>query len=125
MTWECVFVVSPYNGTQEQIDRNVKYAIAAMRDCLSRNEAPFLSHLIYTLTPDNGYVSDDIEKFTFIGRDAGIEAGHAWGMKAEKVLVYTDLGMSNGMKASIQWAQENNKPVEYRTLGDWNHSNSK
>lgn len=119
-SWECVYVESPYNGTPEEIERNIQYAIAAMRDCLKRKEAPFLSHLIYTQSPKVGFVSDDDEKFKFIGREAAIEAALCWAAKSEKTVVYTDLGMSKGMKIGIENAEKVGRKVEYRSLPEWN-----
>ena len=40
-----VILESPYAG---DIERNVKYARMAVRDSLSRGEAPIASHLLYT-----------------------------------------------------------------------------
>ncbi len=45
---EAVILESPYGGTPEEVERNVKYARACLRDCLLRGEAPFASHLLYT-----------------------------------------------------------------------------
>lgn len=40
-----VLLESPYAGN---VELNVTYARACMRDCLKRGEAPFASHLLYT-----------------------------------------------------------------------------
>lgn len=40
-----VIIESPYAG---DVDRNLEYLRAAMRDCLKRGEAPFASHALYT-----------------------------------------------------------------------------
>jgi hypothetical protein len=40
-----VIIESPYSG---DVETNVAYARAALRDCLSRGEAPLASHLLYT-----------------------------------------------------------------------------
>ena len=40
-----VIVESPYAG---DIEANVAYARACLGDCLSRGEAPFACHLLYT-----------------------------------------------------------------------------
>lgn len=120
MSWTCVTVESPYNGTPEEIERNHQYAIHAMRDCLKKNEAPFLSHLLYTQAPKVGFVSDDDKKNECVGRDAAINAGLAWGLKADKTVVYTDLGISKGMKYGIDNAEKAKRPIEYRSLPEWN-----
>ena len=39
-----VIVESPYAG---DVERNIAYVRAAMRDCLMRGEAPLASHLLY------------------------------------------------------------------------------
>lgn len=108
---KCVIIES---GTEEEIKRNVQYAILALRDCLLRNEAPFASHLLYTQVPGKGFVSDNDEDC--IGRDAAIDAGLKWGSKADKTVVYQDLGVTNGMKYGIKKAKEEGRPIEYRSL---------
>ena len=104
-----VIVESPYAG---DVDRNVAYARAAMRDCLHRGEAPFASHLLYT-QPD---VLDDDSPAE---RAHGIEAGLAWGCVANATVVYSDLGMTRGMQQGVDRAKRDGRPVEYRTLAGW------
>jgi len=116
---ELVIIESPFNGTPAEVKENVRYAILAMRDCLSRGEAPYASHLLYTQTP-NGYIPDDV-KDDVIGRDAGINAGLAWGAHASKTVVYTDRGISKGMQYGIAAAKERHRPVEYRTIDNYNN----
>lgn len=104
-----VILESPFAG---DVDRNVRYARACMRDCLRRGEAPFASHLLYTQPGVlNDLVSDE--------RELGIEAGLAWGRAADKTVVYTDLGLSRGMEQGIARAQLEGREVEWRTLGKW------
>ncbi len=114
--WECVVIESPYNGTVQEIKRNIRYAIYAMHDCLKRNEAPFASHLLYTQEPELGFVSDDDPNTTSVGRDAAIEAGCSWGRKADRTVVYQDLGITSGMRYGIESAKKAGRPVEYRNL---------
>ncbi len=114
--WTCVLIESPYNGTAEEIEKNVQYAIHAMRDCLKRHEAPFASHLLYTQAPKSGFVSDDDSRTVCIGRKAAIEAGLAWGSRADKTVVYVDYGITNGMTYGIESAKKANRPIEYRKL---------
>lgn len=90
-----------------------------MQDCLRRHEAAFASHLLYTQAPNAGFVSDDNTKAACIGREAAIEAGLAWGSRADKTVVYTDFGISSGMKYGIENARKANRPIEYRTLPDF------
>jgi hypothetical protein len=91
---------------------NIRYARAAMKDCLGRGEAPYLSHLLYT---QEGVLDDTIPE----EREHGIRAGFAWRQVAAKTIVYTDLGISKGMKYGIDDAASRGCPVEYRTLPGW------
>lgn len=104
-----VIVESPYAG---DIDRNIAYARAAVRDCLLRGEAPMASHLLYT---QPGVLRDEVPD----ERRHGIKAGLAWGRVAEATVVYTDLGISRGMATGIADAEATGRPVEYRTLKEW------
>lgn len=65
-----VVVESPYAG---DVERNLRYLRAALRDCLLRGEAPYASHAIYT---QPGVLDDDIPS----ERTRGIHAGLAWGL---------------------------------------------
>lgn len=104
----CVILESPFaSPTDEGRDRNRAYLLAAMLDCLSRGEAPFASHGLYTQCLD-----DNVPHL----RDLGIRAGFAWRHVAEKTVVYTDLGESTGMKHGITHAKVLGQPIEYRTL---------
>lgn len=101
-----VIVESPLAG---DVERNIAYANACLRDCLLRGEAPFASHLLYA----RGALDDnDIKE-----RALGIEAGLEWGNVAEATVVYTDLGISVGMRYGVEHAMMLNRPVEYRELG--------
>jgi hypothetical protein len=104
-----VIVESPYAG---DVERNVSYARAAMRDCLLRGECPFASHLLYTQPG----VLDDNEPDE---RDRGIRAGLAWGRHAHATVVYTDLGISKGMTWGIRNAEEAGRKIEFRKLPGW------
>lgn len=104
-----VLIESPFAG---DVDTNIRFARAAMRDSLNRGEAPFAMHLLYT---QEGILDDDIPE----ERAWGISAGFAWGKQAEKTVVYTNLGISAGMKFGIQKAMEAGRAVEYRELDSW------
>lgn len=121
-SWPCVLIESPYSG---DIEYNVNYARCAMRDCLKRGEAPFASHLLYTQSPNVGFVQDNDVNHICVGRDAAIEAGLAWGNRADKTVVYKDLGITKGMKYGIIDAHKKGRPVEYRTLrgSGWEDTN--
>ena len=99
-----VILESPYAG---DIETNLRYARACMKDSLERGEAPFASHLLYTQMLDD---SDPIE------REWGIEAGLIWGKAADITVVYTDLGISKGMQYGIAAAGDANRPIEYRSI---------
>lgn len=119
-----VYLETPYSGDRKESEqvqeaqrqRNIKYAIMCMGDCLIRGEAPFASHLLYTQTPEHGMVSDFDERYQRIGRDAAINAALSWGTVADKTVVYTDLGISSGMKYGIDNAVAVGRLVEYRQI---------
>ena len=75
--------------------RNRAYAKRCMLDALSRGEAPYASHLLF----DQRGLLDDANHEQ---RLAGIEAGFAWGHKAQLRAVYCDRGISYGMKLGMQ-----------------------
>lgn len=104
-----VIVESPFAG---DVETNLKYLRAAMRDCLLRGEAPFASHGLYT---QPGVLDDDVPA----ERTHGIEAGFAWRHVADATVVYTDRGYSKGMQYGIEDALKRGVPVEYRTLPEW------
>lgn len=101
-----VILESPFAG---DVAANVKYARAAVRDALSRGEAPIASHLLYT---QPGVLDDTIES----ERQWGINAGLAWGRVADATVVYTDRGVSRGMEYGILLAEGAGRPVEYRSI---------
>lgn len=104
-----VIIESPYAG---DVERNVKYARRAVRDSLSRGEAPIASHLLYT---QPGILSDDDE----MERQWGIDAGLAWHEAGNvTTVVYEDYGISRGMKYGIAHAQNAGNVVEYRKIGE-------
>lgn len=101
-----VILESPYAG---DVDGNVDYARACMRDCLMRGEAPFASHLLYT---QPGILRDKNND----ERQLGIKAGLEWGVVAEATVVYIDNGISAGMRQGIKHAELEGRPVEHRRL---------
>lgn len=104
-----VIVESPFAG---EVEKNIRYARACVRDSLLRGEAPIASHLLYT---QDGILNDNIPT----ERQHGIDAGLAWRTVAQGSVVYTDLGISKGMEYGIKAAQSAGISVEYRTLSDW------
>lgn len=106
-----VIIESPFAGTPLEVERNVAYARACVRDSLMQGEAPIASHLLYT---QPGILIDDIPA----ERKLGISAGLEWRRVAEATVVYCDFGISPGMEHGIRLAQAAGNPVEYRTI-DW------
>jgi hypothetical protein len=101
-----VILESPFAG---DVQRNLRYARACVRDSLLRGEAPIASHLLYT---QPGVLNDDIPA----ERQNGIDAGLAWCEVADASVVYVDLGISSGMKYGMDLARKAGLPVEVRTL---------
>jgi hypothetical protein len=101
-----VILESPYAG---DIEANVEYARACVRDSLSRGEAPIASHLLYT---QPGILRDEVPD----ERLRGIDAGLAWASAAHATVVYMDRGISTGMKCSIANAERAGRPIEFRTI---------
>ncbi len=108
-----VIIESPYGNVNESVvEDNVEYARACMADSIKRGEAPYASHLLFT---QPGILDDRIPA----ERALGIEAGLAWGEKADLTAVYVDRGMSTGMKYGIAAAEKAGRPIEIRTLPMW------
>ena len=105
-----VLLESPYAG---DIEANLTYARACMRDCLLRGEFPFASHLLYT---QEGILDDTITS----ERTLGINAGFAWGLHASKTVIYLDFGISHGMSLGMIDASRSGRPIEYRVLYEKN-----
>ena len=101
-----VILESPFAG---DVDRNIAYARACLRDCLQRGEAPIASHLLFT---QPGVLRDDVPE----ERKLGIEAGFAWISVAEAMVVYADHGISPGMADAMKMAEERGLPVQKRRL---------
>jgi len=105
-----VIIESPLSApTREGIEENKKYARACMSDSLNRYEAPFASHLLY----DQTGILDDL---VLHERERGMQAGFAWGSKADLVAVYIDRGISNGMRRGIDFYVAAGLQVEYRRI---------
>ena len=102
-----VIIESPLAG---DVERNLGYARAAMRDCLDRGEAPYASRLLYPQVYDDAKPEE---------RAAGMEAGFSWGDAADATVVYADFGISPGMQRGIERAKAAGRPIEYRTLEGW------
>lgn len=101
-----VIIETPYAG---DVEANIKFARACMRDSLLRGEYPLASHLLYT---QPGILDDNIPS----ERELGIDAGFAWEERSDETAFYVDLGMSPGMKAAYERLNKNNTFVLFRTL---------
>ncbi len=99
-----VIIESPYAGN---VEKNRLYALACLRDSLSRGEAPFASHLLYPQV---------LTKWTEKERLMGIAAGFAWYSVAELCAVYLDNGVTEGMIRGIAKAESLDIPVWRRSL---------
>jgi len=93
-----------------ELDYNVRYARAAMRDALKNfGEAPSASHLLYT---QDGVLDDNIPE----ERSLGIDAGLAFRKAAVRSVVYLDRGISTGMTYGIKAASKDGKRIVGRYL---------
>ena len=105
-----VILESPYKALFNfQIDANIEYGRACLRDSLMRGESPIASHLLYT---QSGVLNDDDP----IERQRGIDAGLAWRAHAWASVVYYDRGISEGMRQGIRAAVKQGIWVEPRSL---------
>jgi hypothetical protein len=101
-----VIIESPFAG---DVEGNIRYARACVRDALKRGEAPIASHLLFT---QEGILDDLVPA----ERQWGIDAGHAWLRAAELVAFYMDRGMSRGMQLGQERAVEAGVPIDYRYI---------
>lgn len=101
-----VVVVSPFAG---DVEKNLRYARAALADSLSREEAPYASHLLYP------QVLDDVIPAQ---RTEAMVAARRWIAAADLMAAYEDLGVSAGMTAEMDFATLLGIEVEWRTLGE-------
>jgi len=105
-----VILESPCKGkTETETINNKTYAQLCMINCLSRNESPMVSHLLYTQV-----LNDDKPK----QRKLGMKAGFAWYSSADYVVVYEDLGISPGMEKGIAYAESLGLEIKYRKLSN-------
>jgi len=101
-------IESPCAG---EVQRNIRYARACVKDCLLREEIPYASHLFFT---QSGILDDRILEERMSGMNAGIFiAGFA---RLEGV--YTDFGITEGMEYGIKEAEKAGRRIEFRMLGN-------
>ena len=107
-----VAIESPFAARAgRSVEDHRLYLRHCMLDCLSRGEAPYASHNMYTL--EGGGPLDDEDP---LQRALGIKAGLLWSSQSFRVACYVDFEMSGGMKAARDHWVEIGMPVEYRTL---------
>lgn len=102
-----VSIESPFAG---DVETNLRYARACMRDSIQRGEAPIASHLLYT---QPGILDDQKPE----ERKLGMACGFAWNKMAHMTVVYTDLGVTKGMHEGMERAARDGRPVHTRMLG--------
>ena len=101
-----VVIESPYRHHDiTEVETNLVYARLALRNSLERGEAPYASHLLLTQITD-----EETE------RDWGINAGFAWGSKADYIAIYIDLGVTQGMIRGAKIARDRGQGIFLRTL---------
>ena len=98
-----VYLESPYAG---DVERNVEYTKRCTQDSISRGEAPFVSHLLYTQVLDDTIPEE---------RALGIACGNVWRCHT---VVYKDYGISKGMVFGIIDAISKGYEIEYRKIGE-------
>lgn len=103
-----VIIESPYAG---DVDRNLRYLRAAMRDSLLRGEAPYASHALYT---QPGVLDDDDPA----ERRLGMDGAAPYRKRADWTAYYTDLGTSLGIEEGLELAEKHH-PVVRRSIPDW------
>jgi hypothetical protein len=91
-------------------DDHQDYLKLALRDSISRGEAPIASHGLFAFSN----VFDDAAPDQ---RTACMEAGWCWIKHASAVIVYVDCGITEGMERAITVAGLNGVQVYYRSLG--------
>lgn len=115
-----VVIESPYGrrpdgerASPAEVEANLAYLRECMAHSLARGEAPFASHGLYTQPG----VLDDRDSSE---RRKGMDAGFAWGARADRVVVYCDRGVTLGMREGVERARRAGQPVEYRRIdGPW------
>jgi len=104
-----VVIESPYAG---DVERNLTYARACMKDSINRGEAPIASHLLYT---QEGLLDDTIPA----QRELGCSMGLLWARQADLIVFYVDKGWSRGMmEAKMFYAKAGIETVN-RELPNW------
>jgi len=101
-----VIIESPFSGNLEE---NVLYLLACVRDSVCRGESPYASHLMLPGALNDGDIGE---------RELGIKCGYAWWRAASLIAFYTDLGWSSGMIRAFTRARTHGIKLEERSLED-------
>ena len=102
-----VAIESPYAG---DVAAHETYARRAMKDSITRGEAPIASHLLYT---QEGILDDSDP----VQRRLGINCGFAWSGQAHLFAFYIDYGFSRGMDDAMLEAVRLKKRIVQREIG--------
>lgn len=103
-----MIIETPYAARPGRtVEANLEYARLCCLDSISRGEAPFASHLLYTQ-----FLDDTIREQRFLGMLCGFN----WIVTAEATIVYEDYGVSQGMLQGIEMAEKAGVPIERRRL---------
>lgn len=114
-----VIVESPFAGrgsdeAEQRADNiaNIAYAKELCRALVLRECSPYASHLLLTQFLDDADATE---------RRLGIEAGFAWGLRADVTMVGVDRGASYGVRLGVERALAEGRPVEFVTTakGGW------
>jgi len=101
-------IESPWRASEYYtVEQHSLYLDHAIADSINRGETPYASHKMLTASMDD---QDPAQ------REAGINAGYAWGCLADRIAVYGDFGLSSGMKAAVDHYRRLGLPIEWRSL---------
>lgn len=107
-----VIIESPYRAAEPGgIAAHVTYARAAIRDSITRGEAPVAFHLLYT---QPGVLRDEFVE----ERALGIALSNYWTEVADFLAFYTDRGWSEGMLKAYDRAVLIGAPYKFRSLSN-------
>ena len=101
-----VIVETPFSG---DVEKNLRYLRACMRDCVLRGESPYASHGLLT---QPGVLNDEVPD----ERELGIALGFKWHEVADYMVLYTDLGVTKGMQQGMANAVNNKLKVVRRQI---------
>src|SRR5512147_3137934 len=118
-----VILESPYAGN---VERNLRYLRAGMRDAFLRGELPLASHALYT---QPGVLDDTVPKERELGIAAGFKLAEVLHFAAQFLhpchalptarVFLNDYGVSRGMNAGLLHARDIGQPIETRSPCLW------